>query len=89
MEIMARSLARPASVTRRNRPPRDAWLTARMTPAELLRLLLDPDRLAVAGALVSRPMTTKEVVDASGREQRVVLTAIGDLTSGGTGGRRG
>ena len=54
-----------------------------MTPAELLRLLLDPDRLAVAGALSSRQMTTKEVVDATGRNQRVVLTAIGDLRAAG------
>jgi hypothetical protein len=54
-----------------------------MTPAELLRLLLDPDRLAVAGALASRQMTTKEVVDATGRSKRVVLTAIGDLRAAG------
>jgi hypothetical protein len=54
-----------------------------MTPAELLRLLLDHDRLAVAGALASRQMTTKEVVDATGRHKRVVLTAIGDLRAAG------
>jgi hypothetical protein len=54
-----------------------------VTPADLLRLLLDPDRLAVAGALASREMTTKEVVDATGRSQRVVLTAIGDLRAAG------
>jgi hypothetical protein len=54
-----------------------------MSPAELLRLLLDPDRLAVAGALASREMTTKEVVDATGRSHRVVLTAIGDLRAAG------
>jgi hypothetical protein len=54
-----------------------------MSPAELLRLLLDPDRLAVAGALASRQLTTKEVVDATGRNQRVVLTAIGDLRAAG------
>ena len=54
-----------------------------MSPAELLRLLLDPDRLAVAGALASRQMTTKEVVEATGRNQRVVLTAIGDLRAAG------
>jgi hypothetical protein len=54
-----------------------------MTPADLLRLLLDPDRLAVAGALASRTMTTKEIVDVTGRNQRVVLTAIGDLRAAG------
>jgi hypothetical protein len=54
-----------------------------MSPAELLRLLLDPDRLAVAGALASRAMTTKDVVDATGRDHRVVLAAIGDLRAAG------
>jgi hypothetical protein len=54
-----------------------------MRPAELLRLLLDPDRLTVAGALASRQMTTKEIVDVTGRSQRVVLTAIGDLRAAG------
>jgi hypothetical protein len=54
-----------------------------MRPAELLRLLLDHDRLAVAGALASRRMTTREVVDATGRNKRVVLTAIGDLRAAG------
>lgn len=54
-----------------------------MSPAELLRLLLDPDRLAVAGALASRQMTTKEVVDTTGRPKRLVLTAIGDLRAAG------
>jgi hypothetical protein len=54
-----------------------------MTPAELLRLLLDPDRLAVAGVLASRAMTTKEAVDATGRSKRVVLAAIGDLRAAG------
>jgi hypothetical protein len=50
-----------------------------VTPLELLRLLLDHDRLSVAGALAARPMTTDEVVAATGRDRRVVLTAIGDL----------
>jgi hypothetical protein len=54
-----------------------------MTSADLLRLLLDADRLAVAGALASRPMVTKEAVDATGRSQRVVLAAIGDLRAAG------
>lgn len=54
-----------------------------MTPLELLRLLLDHDRLAVAGVLAARPMTTDEVVAATGRDRRVVLTAIGDLRAAG------
>ena len=51
--------------------------------AELLRLLLDHDRLAVAGALASRQMTTTEIADYTGRGQRIVLTAIGDLRAAG------
>ena len=50
---------------------------------ELVRLLLDHDRLAVAGALAARPMTTDEVAAATGRDRRVVLAAIGDLRGAG------
>src|SRR5262245_50908379 len=54
-----------------------------MTSAELLRLLLDRDRLAIAGALATRPMTTKELADVTGRDKRLVLTALGDLRAAG------
>ncbi len=54
-----------------------------MTPIDLVRLLLDRDRLAVAGSLAARPMTTDEVMDATGRDRRTVLTAIGDLRGAG------
>jgi hypothetical protein len=54
-----------------------------MTPAALLRLLLDRDRLAVAGALASRPMATDEIVAVTGRSRRIVLTAVGDLRAAG------
>lgn len=54
-----------------------------MESLELLRLLLDVDRLAVAGALASRPMTTDELVVAGGRDRKVVLAAIGDLRGAG------
>ena len=54
-----------------------------MTPAALLRLLLDRDRLAVAGALASRPMTTDEIVAVTRRSRRIVLTAVGDLRAAG------
>jgi len=50
-----------------------------VTSLDLLRMLLDADRLAVAGALAAREMTVDEVVAASGRDRRTVLTAIGDL----------
>lgn len=49
----------------------------------MCRLLLDLDRLAVAGALASTALTTDEMMAATGRDRRVVLTAIGDLRSAG------
>jgi hypothetical protein len=52
-------------------------------PARAATVLLDPDRLAVAGALVVRPMTTDELIERCGRDRRVVLTAIGDLRAAG------
>ncbi len=57
--------------------------TVVVTPSALVRLLLDPDRLAVAGALAARPMTTDELIGSTGRDRRVVLTAIGDLRGAG------
>jgi DNA-binding transcriptional ArsR family regulator len=54
-----------------------------VAPLELLRLLLDADRLAVAGALAARPMATDDAVAATGRDRRVVLAAIADLRSAG------
>lgn len=46
-------------------------------------LLLDLDRLAVAGALATRASTTDELVEATGRARRTVLVAIGDLRGAG------
>jgi hypothetical protein len=46
-------------------------------------VLLDLDRLAVAGALAARSMTTDELVECSGRDRRTVLMAIGDLRAAG------
>lgn len=54
-----------------------------MERAGLLRILLDVDRLAVAGALAARQMTTDQLVEATGRERSTVLTAIGDLRAAG------
>jgi hypothetical protein len=45
----------------------------------LLTLLLDRDRLAVAGALATRPMTTDELVEHTGVRRRTTLVAVGDL----------
>lgn len=54
-----------------------------MESTQLTTLLLDLDRLAVAGALAARPMSTNELIEATGRDRRVVLTAIGDLRATG------
>ena len=44
-----------------------------------ITILLDIDRLAIAGALAVRPLTTAELVAVTARDRRTVLTAIGDL----------
>jgi hypothetical protein len=54
-----------------------------MATGGALTILLDLDRLAVAGALAARAMTTGELVDTTGRDRRVVLTALGDLRGAG------
>jgi hypothetical protein len=54
-----------------------------VTPLDLLRLLLDRDRLAVAGALAARSMTIDDAVTVTGRDRRLVLMAIGDLRAAG------
>ncbi len=50
-----------------------------MESASLLKLFVDLDRLAVAGALAARSMDTDELVAATSRDRRTVLTALGDL----------
>jgi hypothetical protein len=49
----------------------------------MLNLLLDVDRLAVAGALAAGPLSTDELVVISRRDRRTVLTALGDLRAAG------
>jgi len=44
-----------------------------------LSSLLDVDRLAVAGALAVRAMTSDELVAVTGRDRRTVLSCLGDL----------
>ena len=46
-------------------------------------LLLDHDRLAVAGALAARPLATAELAEATGRPVRQVLACLGDLRNAG------
>jgi hypothetical protein len=54
-----------------------------MSTPSILQLIGDLDRLAVAGALASRAMTTPELVAATGRDRRTVLGALGDLRAAG------
>ena len=52
-----------------------------MESNRLLTLLLDRDRLAVAGALAVRPMTTDELIERTGLARKTLLTAVGELRS--------
>jgi len=54
-----------------------------VNPFQATRLLLDPDRLAVAGALVVAPMTTDELAAATRLDRKRVLLALGDLRGAG------
>lgn len=58
-------------------------LTGPVESHRLASLLLDVDRLAVAGALAVRPMTADDIVEATGRGRRTVLTIIGELRAAG------
>jgi hypothetical protein len=49
----------------------------------LATLLLDPDRLAVAGALVVRARSTDELVATTELDRRTVLTVVGELRAAG------
>jgi RimJ/RimL family protein N-acetyltransferase len=51
------------------------------TPLDMLRALVDPLRLAVAGDSVSGPVSIKALVERTGVTKRDVVKAIGDLRS--------
>ncbi len=54
-----------------------------MHAVERLKLLLDRDRLAVAGALAVESRTTVELADVTGLDARRVLEAVGSLRAAG------
>ncbi len=54
-----------------------------MRVPEALSLLVDPDRLAVAGALAVAPLSIDELVQRTARDRRTVLTALGELRQAG------
>jgi hypothetical protein len=58
-------------------------------PLDLLRLLLDPGRLAIAGALAREPATLDELASAMGRSRTEVLRAVAPLVHGGVVTREG
>ncbi len=54
-----------------------------MDPVELLRLFLDRERLAVAGALSTAHLSISEVVEATGLQRRSVLDALAEFRLAG------
>ncbi len=54
-----------------------------MDPVDRLKPLLDPDRLAVAGALAVDARTTEALMVATGFDRRRVLEALGSLAATG------
>jgi hypothetical protein len=58
-------------------------------PLDLLRLLLDPDRLATVGAIVQRPRTSAELASLVGRPSAEVLRTLAPLVQAGLVRREG
>lgn len=54
-----------------------------MRLSDAFSLLVDPDRLAVAGALAVQPHTADELVERTRRDRRAVLASLGDLRQAG------
>lgn len=54
-----------------------------MDPIDLLRLLLDPTRVAIVGAVAAEPGTTPEIADRCGCEPDEVLRTLGGLVQAG------
>jgi hypothetical protein len=54
-----------------------------MDPTALLRLLVDPDRLAVAGALAAAPGTSDELAARAGVDARAVVEVVAALVQAG------
>ena len=54
-----------------------------MHPVDRLKSFLDPDRIAVAGALALGPSTSAELADHTGLSGRDVLDALGALAAAG------
>lgn len=57
--------------------------TPGMEPLALLRILLDPDRLAAVGLLALGPQTTADLAKAIGQQEKAVLRSIAPLMQAG------
>lgn len=60
-----------------------------MDAMDLLRTLLDPDRLAVIGSIAREPRTTAEVAKVTGVRERDVVRTLGPLVQAGYVRRHG
>lgn len=56
---------------------------ARMDAQEYLRLTLDPDRLAILGALAARPGSADDIAERAGRDRRAALEVLAALVQSG------
>lgn len=54
-----------------------------MDTTELLKFVLEPDRLAVLGSLAVRPATVDELVATTGQRRRAVVESVAVLVRGG------
>jgi hypothetical protein len=59
------------------------YLSPDMHPLDLLRLLLDPDRLATIGAIAQRPRTSDELATLVGTSPPEVLRTLAPLVQAG------
>ena len=54
-----------------------------MRPVDRLKVLLDPDRLAVAGAVASGPADVEALAERTGLDEQQVRVALGELVGSG------
>lgn len=60
-----------------------------MDAADFLKLLLDPDRLAVVGLVAAGPRTAADLAEATGQRERDVLGTLAPLVTAGVVAREG
>jgi hypothetical protein len=88
---LGRAVAPPAP-RQRLRDPTDALgevASGDVDPLDLLRLLLDPGRLAIAGMLAREPATLDDLAASTGRSRAEVVRTLAPLVQGGVVTRDG